>query len=41
MREYNPHIHTREDTLEQSKDSASHALKFAKLGIAYLIELDR
>ncbi len=41
MQEYNPHIHTARDTLDKSKNSASHALNFAKLGIAYLVELDR
>ena len=36
--EFNPHIHTDEDTLENSDPTASHASKFAKLAIAYLIE---
>ncbi|WP_227739639.1 M28 family metallopeptidase [Vibrio sagamiensis] len=36
--EFNPHIHTKEDTLENSDPTASHATKFAKLAIAYLIE---
>ncbi|MFI5390990.1 MAG: M20/M25/M40 family metallo-hydrolase [Bacteriovoracales bacterium] len=41
MRDYNPDIHTERDTLDKSKDSASFALNFAKLGIAYLVELDK
>lgn len=36
----NPHIHTSRDTLSQSNDNANHALKFAKLALAYVIELD-
>ncbi len=35
----NRHIHTPKDTLEQSGDNASHAVKFARLGAAYAIEL--
>ena len=34
-------IHTSRDTIELSRGSASHAVNFAKLGLAYLIELDR
>lgn len=41
MNGHNPHIHTTQDTLDKSKNSALHAMKFAKLGISYLIELDR
>ncbi len=37
----NGHIHTSRDTIEQSGGDASHALKFAKLAIAYVIELDK
>ena len=37
----NPHLHTKEDTLDKSNNTAEHAMKFAKLGISYLIELDR
>ncbi len=36
----NPHIHTGRDTLSQSGDNANHALKFVKLALAYVIELD-
>ncbi|WP_391087559.1 M20/M25/M40 family metallo-hydrolase [Vibrio sp. NH-UV-68] len=36
--DYNPNIHTQHDTLENSDPSATHATKFAKLAIAYLIE---
>jgi len=35
----NKRIHTKNDTLEQSKDNADHAVKFARLGAAYAIEL--
>ncbi len=41
MRGHNPHIHTTEDTLDKSKNSAIHAMNFAKLGISYLVELDK
>ena len=36
--EYNSNIHTAEDTLENSDPTGSHAMKFAKLAIAYLVE---
>jgi leucyl aminopeptidase len=36
----NPHIHTSRDTLAQSDNHAKHALKFAKMALAYVIELD-
>ncbi len=36
--DYNSHIHTSDDTLENSDPTASHATKFAKLAIAYLVE---
>ncbi|WP_210444281.1 M20/M25/M40 family metallo-hydrolase, partial [Vibrio crassostreae] len=36
--DYNPHIHTQHDTLENSDPTATHATKFAKLAIAYLVE---
>ncbi len=36
--DYNPSIHTRHDTLENSDPTATHASKFAKLAIAYLVE---
>lgn len=38
-REMNKSIHTNKDTLERSQNNASHALKFARLGAAYAIEL--
>jgi leucyl aminopeptidase len=41
MRDRNKKIHTAEDTLELSNDNADHALKFAKLGAAYAIELGK
>ena len=41
VREENPHIHTAEDTLSVSNNSAAHSVNFAKLGIAYVLELDK
>jgi leucyl aminopeptidase len=38
-RDRNRYIHTARDTLEISRDNASHAAKFARLGAAYAIEL--
>lgn len=38
-KQMNKKIHTRNDTLEQSGNNASHAVKFARLGAAYAIEL--
>ncbi|MAX67252.1 MAG: M20/M25/M40 family metallo-hydrolase [Bacteriovoracaceae bacterium] len=37
----NPRIHTEEDTLKVSNYTADHAVHFAKLGLAYIIELDK
>ena len=37
--EYNPAIHTSNDTLEMSDNNAAHAVKFARLGVAFAIEL--
>lgn len=37
----NRNIHTSRDTIEVSGGNANHALKFAKLALAYTIELDR
>ncbi len=37
----NGHIHTARDTIERSGGDAEHALKFAKLALAYVIELDK
>ncbi|OGS13505.1 MAG: hypothetical protein A2234_10405 [Elusimicrobia bacterium RIFOXYA2_FULL_58_8] len=39
MEEYNPAIHTANDTLEQMGGRATHAVKFAKLAVAYMVEL--
>ncbi len=36
--DYNPSIHTQHDTLENPISTATHATKFAKLAIAYLVE---
>jgi bacterial leucyl aminopeptidase len=38
-RDRNRQIHTARDTLEVSRNNASHAAKFARLGAAYAIEL--
>ncbi len=38
-KEMNRAIHTDRDTLERSSNNASHAIKFARLGAAYAIEL--
>lgn len=35
----NPHIHTANDTFDKSGNNTSHAALFAKLGLAYVIEL--
>lgn len=37
--EDNPNIHTAKDTISQSGGHSRHALKFAKLAIAYLVEI--
>lgn len=39
MRDINPRIHTSQDTLENMGGDASHALKFAQLALAYMIEV--
>lgn len=36
----NHKIHTANDTLSMSNNNASHALKFAKMALAYIVELD-
>ncbi len=41
MREMNNQIHTSNDTIARSGDNAEHAAKFAKLGLSFLVELDR
>lgn len=35
----NPHIHTKIDTLAQSGNMASHAVKFSRLALAFAVEL--
>ena len=37
--QYNPFIHTPNDTLAKSGNNANHALKFSKLAAAYMAEL--
>lgn len=39
MSEYNPSIHTANDTLAQMGGSAAHSVKFAKLAAAYVVEM--
>jgi bacterial leucyl aminopeptidase len=39
--ESNPHIHSKQDVIEKSFNRADHALAFAALGLAYVVELDR
>jgi len=41
IRKANPHIHSSRDTIDKSDYGAKHAVKFAKLGISYLIEMDQ
>ena len=41
MNDRNTAIHTKHDTLEMSDENAIHALKFARLGAAYAIELGK
>ncbi|GAB6261798.1 M28 family metallopeptidase [Photobacterium sp. R1] len=36
--DYNPRIHSTQDTLENSDPTGAHAVKFSKLGLAYAIE---
>ena len=37
--DYNPKIHTSQDTLENSDPTGGHAVKFTKLGLSYVVEL--
>lgn len=37
----NNHIHSSRDTIEQSRGGSNHAVKFAKLGLSFVVELDR
>ncbi|MBC7978724.1 MAG: M20/M25/M40 family metallo-hydrolase [Myxococcales bacterium] len=39
MTQYNPNIHSTRDTLSVSNNTATHAFKFAKLGVAFIAEL--
>jgi leucyl aminopeptidase len=39
MEEYNRKIHTANDTLVTLNNSASHSTKFAKVGLAYMVEM--
>ena len=39
FRDSNREIHTQRDTLEMSNNNANHAVKFARLGAAYAVEL--
>jgi leucyl aminopeptidase len=41
MNERNQVIHTKRDTLEMSNENAAHAVKFARLGAAYAIEMGK
>ena len=41
IKEENSHIHTAKDTIEVSNNSVSHSVNFAKLGLAYVVELDK
>ena len=39
MQDGNPHIHSTRDTIDKSNDNGEHAANFAKLGLAYMVEL--
>ncbi len=41
FKESNPYIHTINDTIEKSNGHADHAVDFAKMGLAFFVELDR
>lgn len=41
FRDANPHIHSSRDTLEMMGDNAIQSSHFAKLGVSFVIELDR
>lgn len=41
MKDNNKAIHTKRDTLEQSDNNVKHAIKFARLGAAYAIEMTK
>ena len=37
--EYNPYIHSQQDTIDKSGNNANHAIKFSKLAASYMAEL--
>jgi leucyl aminopeptidase len=41
MSTMNHNIHTAKDTIDVSNNNASHAVKFAKMAVAYVVELDQ
>ena len=41
MKGMNKNIHTANDKIEISNNNASHAVNFAKLALAFAVELDR
>jgi leucyl aminopeptidase len=41
MNDMNHNIHTGNDTLKVSNNSTDHAVKFAKMAVAYIVELDK
>lgn len=41
LRYENPKIHSEQDTVENMDNNANHAVLFAKLALAYIIEMDR
>lgn len=41
IKEENPRIHTADDTIETSKNSSAHSVNFVKLGLSFIVELDK
>lgn len=41
FRDMNSKIHTKHDTIEQSGGNADHAVKFAKLAVAFMVEMGK
>jgi len=41
MGDINKHIHKATDTISQSRSNANHAEKFAKLGVAFMVEMGK
>lgn len=41
MDDMNHNIHTANDTVKVSNNNADHAIKFAKMAVAYIVELDK